>query len=156
MPRPFWPKFLCISLALLLALPASALAARQRSPSLSLESVDDAAWQAQAKPSTTLLVKLQVLLDQTYASPGEIDGTLGENTREAITAYAEMKGLEATEQVTEELWRAVTQNDTEPALVTYKVLAMQLIPARAQPKYCEDYCGTPNCLRVWIAGNYRM
>src|SRR6186997_991145 len=117
---PFRPT-LCISLALLLALPATGLAARQRSPSLSLESVNDAAWQAQEKPSTTLLVKLQVLFDRAHASPGEIDGTLGENTRKAITAYAEMKGLEATEQVTEELWRAVTQNDTEPALVSYKI-----------------------------------
>src|ERR1044071_8439870 len=106
---------ICISVALLLALPASALAARQRSPSLSLESVNDAEWQTQAKPSTALLVKLQVLLDRAHASPGEIDGTLGENTRKAIAAYAEMKGLEATEQVTEELWRALTQNDTEPA-----------------------------------------
>jgi peptidoglycan hydrolase-like protein with peptidoglycan-binding domain len=117
---PFRPT-LCISLALLLALPATGLAARQRSPSLSLESVNDAAWQAQGKPSTPLLVKLQVLVDRAHASPGEIDGTLGENTRKAIAAYAEMKGLEATEQVTEELWRALTQNDTEPALVTYKI-----------------------------------
>jgi peptidoglycan hydrolase-like protein with peptidoglycan-binding domain len=117
---PFRPT-LCISLALLLALPATGLAARQRSPRLSLESVNDAAWQAQGKPSTPLLVKLQVLVDRAHASPGEIDGTLGENTRKAIAAYAEMKGLEATEQVTEELWRALTQNDTEPALVTYKI-----------------------------------
>ena len=117
---PFRPT-LCISLALLLALPATGLAARQRSPSLSLESVNDAAWQAQGKPSTPLLVKLQVLVDRAHASPGEIDGTLGENTRKAIAAYAEMKGLQATEQVTEELWRALTQNDTEPALVTYKI-----------------------------------
>src|SRR6185437_2142762 len=117
---PFRPT-LCISLALLLALPATGLAARQRSPSLSLESVNDAVWQAQGKPSTPLLVKLQVLVDRAHASPGEIDGTLGENTRKAIAAYAEMKGLEeATEQVTEELWRAITASDAEPALVTYK------------------------------------
>src|SRR6188474_3282133 len=119
MLRPFCPT-LCISLALLLALPATGLAARQRSPSLTLEGVNAAELQ-QGKPSTTLLVKLQVLLDRAHASPGEIDGTLGENTRKAIAAYAEMKGLEATEQVTEELWRALTQNDTEPALVTYKI-----------------------------------
>jgi hypothetical protein len=100
MLRPFCPKFLCIWLALLLALPATGLTARQRSPSLSLESVNDAAWQARAKPSATLLVKLQVLLDRTHSSPGEIDGTLGENTHKAIAAYAEMKGLEPTEQLT--------------------------------------------------------
>jgi peptidoglycan hydrolase-like protein with peptidoglycan-binding domain len=112
---------LWVLLASLLALPPTELAARQRSPSLSLESVNDAAWQAQAKPSTTLLVKLQVLLDRAHASPGEIDGTLGENTRKAIAAYAEMKGLERTEQLTEQLWRAVTESDAEPALVSYKI-----------------------------------
>jgi hypothetical protein len=28
---------------------------------------------------------------------------------------------EATEQVTEELWHAITENDAEPALVSYKI-----------------------------------
>jgi hypothetical protein len=120
MLRPFCPT-LCISLALLLAFPATSLAARQRSASLTLESVNDAGWQAQGKPSTPLLVKLQVLLDRAHASPGEIDGTLGENTRKAIAAYAEMKGLQPKEQVNEDLWRAITASDAEPALVTYKI-----------------------------------
>src|SRR6185295_8739135 len=106
---PFRPT-LCISLALLLALPATGLAARQRSPSLTLESVNDAAWEAQRKSSTTLLVKLQVLLDRAHASPGEIDGTLGENTRKALAAYTEMKGLQPTEKFTEELWHAITES----------------------------------------------
>ena len=55
---------LCVPLASLLALPPTELAARQRSPSLTLESVNDAAWEAQGKSSTALLVKLQVLLDR--------------------------------------------------------------------------------------------
>jgi peptidoglycan hydrolase-like protein with peptidoglycan-binding domain len=121
MLRPFCPKFLCIWLALLLALPATGLAARQRSPSLSLESVNEAEWQAQSKPATPLMVKLQVLLDRAHASPGEIDGTLGENTHKAIAAYAEMKGLQPTEQVSEELWRTITESDAEPALISYKI-----------------------------------
>jgi peptidoglycan hydrolase-like protein with peptidoglycan-binding domain len=60
-------------------------------------------------------------LDRAHASPGEIDGTPGENTRKAIAAYAEMKGLEPTEQLTEQLWRAITESDAEPALVSYKI-----------------------------------
>jgi peptidoglycan hydrolase-like protein with peptidoglycan-binding domain len=119
MLRPFCP-ILCISLALLLALPAMGLAARQRSPSLTLEGVNAAELQ-QGKPSTPLLVKLQVLLDRAHASPGEIDGTLGENTRKAIAAYAEMKGIQPSEQVTEQLWRTITESDAEAALVTYKI-----------------------------------
>src|SRR5690242_6996209 len=112
---------LCFPLALLLALPTTSLAARQPSPSLTLERVNDAGWQAQGKPSTPLLVKLQVLLDRAHASPGEIDGTLGENTRKAIAAYAEMKDLQPNEQVNEELWRAITGSDVELALVSYKI-----------------------------------
>ena len=119
MLRPFC-RTLCILFALLLALPAIRLAARQVSPSLTLESVNDAEWQEQ-KPSTPLLVKLQVLLDRAHASPGEIDGTLGENTRKAIAAYVEMKGLEPTEQINEELWQTITEGDAEPALVSYKI-----------------------------------
>ena len=121
MLRLIFPTLLYVPLALFLALPATELAARQRSPSLTLESVNDAAWEAQGKSSTPSLVKLQVLLDRAHASPGEIDGTLGENTRKAIAAFAEMKGLEPSEQLTEELWRAVTESDTEPALVSYKI-----------------------------------
>jgi peptidoglycan hydrolase-like protein with peptidoglycan-binding domain len=94
---------LWVLLASLVALLPIELAARQRSPSLTLERVNDAAWEAQGKSSTPLLVKLQVLLDRAHASPGEIDGTPGENTRKAIAAYAEIKGLEPTEQLTEQL-----------------------------------------------------
>ena len=120
MLRPFCPN-LCILLALLLAFPATSVAAQQRSASLTLKSVNDAEWQAEGKPSTPLLVKLQVLLDRAHVSPGEIDGTLGENTRKAIAAYAEMKDFEPTEEVTEKVWRAITESDSEPALVNYKI-----------------------------------
>jgi hypothetical protein len=49
-----------------------------------------------SKTLTPLLVKLQILLDRAHASPGEIDG-------QGIAAYAEMKGLEPTEEINEEL-----------------------------------------------------
>ena len=112
---------LWVQLALLLPLPPTELAARQRSQSFTFETVNDAAWETQGKSSTPLVVKLQVLLDRASASPGEIDGTLGENTRKAIAAYAELKGLEPTEQITEELWRAIAESDAEPALLSYKI-----------------------------------
>src|SRR4029079_14848425 len=129
---------LCVPLASLLALPPTEMAARQRSPSLTLESVNDAAWKAQGKSSTPLLVKLQVLLDRAHASPGEIDGTLGENTRKAIAAYAEMKDLRPNEQVNEELWRAITASDAEPALVSYKI-AEKDIRGPFSKKIPEDF-----------------
>jgi lipoprotein-anchoring transpeptidase ErfK/SrfK len=39
----------------------------------------------------------------------------------AIAAYAEMKGLEPTDQATEELWHAIAESDAEPALVSHKI-----------------------------------
>jgi peptidoglycan hydrolase-like protein with peptidoglycan-binding domain len=78
------------------------------------------------------------LLDRAHASPGEIDGTLGENTRKAIAAYAEMKGLEPTEQVTEKLWHAITESDAEPALVSYKI-AEKDIRGPFSKKIPEDF-----------------
>ena len=83
------------SLALFLAIPVATLGARQKSQSLTIESVNNSQWEAQVKPSASLLVKLQVLLDRAHASPGVIDGKLGENTRKAIAAFSEMKGLSA-------------------------------------------------------------
>jgi hypothetical protein len=49
------------------------LAARQRSPNLTLESVNETEWQAQGKASTPLLVKLQALLDWEGEKTGELE-----------------------------------------------------------------------------------
>jgi peptidoglycan hydrolase-like protein with peptidoglycan-binding domain len=114
-------KWEVLSLALVLALLATAVDARQKSQSLTIASVNDSQWQAQGKPSASFLVKLQILLDRANASPGVIDGNQGENTRKAIVAFREMKGLESTEQVDEQLWRMLTASDSEAVLVTYKI-----------------------------------
>ncbi len=103
------------------ALPAVGLVARQQPESLTMTSVNEAEWQDEAERSPALLVKLQVLLDRAHASPGVIDGTPGENTRKAIAAFAEMKDREPTEQVNEQLWRAVVETGSKPALTTYKI-----------------------------------
>ena len=114
--RKFGPWLLA-----LLVLPASNLEAGQQAENLTMASINEAEWQHEAKLSPALLVKLQVLLDRAHASPGVIDGTLGENTRKAIAAFSEMRGLEPTEQVNENLWRALVEADSEAALVTYKI-----------------------------------
>ena len=110
------------SLALFLALLATTVDARQRSQNLTMASVNDSQWQSQGKPSASLLVKLQILLDRAHASPGVIDGNQGENTRKAIAAFREMKGLEPKEQADEQLWRMLLESDSEAALVTYKII----------------------------------
>jgi peptidoglycan hydrolase-like protein with peptidoglycan-binding domain len=114
-------KWEVLSLALILALLATTVDARQRSQSLTMASVNDSQWQARGKPSASVLVKLQILLDRAHASPGVIDGNQGENTRKAITAFGEMKRLESTEQADEQLWRMLIESDSEAVLVTYNI-----------------------------------
>jgi lipoprotein-anchoring transpeptidase ErfK/SrfK len=90
--------------------------------SLSMEAVNNAEWRGKSdSTSTALLVKLQILLDRAHASPGQIDATRGENTRKAVVAYREMRGLPGSEKIDEQLWRTLTKNDQQPALVTYTI-----------------------------------
>ena len=56
-----------------------------------------------------------------HASPGEIDASFGSNTRKAVAAYREMKGLARGERIDEALWRALTETDQRPALKTYTI-----------------------------------
>jgi peptidoglycan hydrolase-like protein with peptidoglycan-binding domain len=48
--------------------------------------------------------------------PGEIDASRGENTCKAVAAYRQMRGLGRGDQIDEALWRALAENDREPAL----------------------------------------
>jgi lipoprotein-anchoring transpeptidase ErfK/SrfK len=117
-------RFLPIALLELALLVTPAWAARKHDPAvhkLTPETVNNAEWR-QGKLSPSLLVRLQVLLDRTHASPGQIDATRGENTRKAIAAFREMHGLGNGEQIDQRLWQALTENDREPTLVTYTVM----------------------------------
>ena len=49
-----------------------------------------------------------------------IDGKLGENTRKAIAAFSEMKGLDPTEQVNDNSG-VRSSKPIEPALTCYKI-----------------------------------
>jgi hypothetical protein len=109
--------------AILAFVASPVLAARKQvsaAHNVSIDSVNSAEWRGESV-STPLLVKLQVLLDRAHASPGEIDATRGENTRKAVAAYREMRGLGRGEQIDEKLWRALVQKDQEPALITYTI-----------------------------------
>jgi peptidoglycan hydrolase-like protein with peptidoglycan-binding domain len=87
-----------------------------------MEVINNAEWRSKSgSTSTALLVKLQILLDRAHASPGQIDATRGENTKKAVVAYREMQGLPGGEKIDEQLWRTLTKNDQQPALVTYTI-----------------------------------
>jgi lipoprotein-anchoring transpeptidase ErfK/SrfK len=83
----------------------------------------DGGAEAGRPEQSALVVKLQVLLDRAQASPGVIDGFSGDNLRKAITAFQEMKGLEADGDLDEETWRALAELGGDPALTKMKLTA---------------------------------
>jgi lipoprotein-anchoring transpeptidase ErfK/SrfK len=125
MLRRFSREVFRYMLALCLVLPATPLVARQKAASLpeslTITSVNEEQWQAKRKPSTSFLIKVQVLLDRAHSPPGVIDGQFGENTRKAIEAFSEISGLEPTDDLDERLWSMLIGKDSEPALVTYDI-----------------------------------
>jgi lipoprotein-anchoring transpeptidase ErfK/SrfK len=110
-----------LSLTIVLALLVTTVDARPRFQNLTMANVNDSQWDAGRKLTTSLLVKLQILLDRAHASPGVIDGNEGENTRKAIAAYREMKGIDSSDEANEQLWRMLAESDSKSALVTYKI-----------------------------------
>jgi len=115
------PLLIAVLGAALLTTPSWA-ARRQPATALKLtpESVNNAEWK-RGKPPPSLLVKLQVLLDRAHASPGQIDANWGENTRKAVSAFREMRGLAGGERIDERLVSALVDNEQEPVLVTYAI-----------------------------------
>jgi lipoprotein-anchoring transpeptidase ErfK/SrfK len=116
-------KSILIAASLFALLPGPAFAARKHfaeAQSLSADSVNDATWRS-GNLSTPILLKLQVLLDRAHASPGQIDGTRGENMRKAVASFRQIQGLGQGEQVDEQLWRALTEKDNKPVLVRYSI-----------------------------------
>ena len=97
-----------VAMVALFTATAPAWSASSPTPNLSLESVNSAGWRGKGRTiPPPVLVKLQVLLDRAHASPGQIDGARGENTRKAIGAYRQMRGLSGGEQIDAQLWRAL-------------------------------------------------
>jgi lipoprotein-anchoring transpeptidase ErfK/SrfK len=110
------------AVAVCLVIPATSIAARDKSADgLTMAEVNEAQWQKGGKPTSSLLVKIQILLDRAHVSPGVIDGKPGENTQKAIAAFKKMNGLEPNDEIDEQLWRIITERDMEAALVNYTI-----------------------------------
>ncbi|MBK8595060.1 MAG: murein L,D-transpeptidase [Holophagales bacterium] len=68
--------------------------------------------------SGSSVLRAQVLLDRAHFSPGEIDGRFGGNTRRAVAAFNEVRGIEAGDRVEAKTW-AELNRDTAPVVVPY-------------------------------------
>ncbi|WP_246233264.1 L,D-transpeptidase family protein [Aurantimonas aggregata] len=96
-------------------------------PAYSTDGPDEAALETADEPKTPdpFLIRLQVLLDRAYASPGVIDGYLGDNTRKAIEAYERMRDLPADGEPDADLWNILAV-DQGKAMTTYEITEADL------------------------------
>lgn len=63
--------------------------------------------------------RAQVMLNNTHASPGAIDGTSGMNTLKALSSFQQMNGLKPTGELTKETWDALVAKQNKAAYVEY-------------------------------------
>ncbi|SKA04560.1 L,D-transpeptidase family protein [Consotaella salsifontis] len=108
-------------------------------PENSTDVPDQAALEEVDEPQEPdpFLVRLQVLLDRAHASPGVIDGFLGENTKKAIRAYEAMAGLAVDGEPDESLWQSLSRDGGQV------VAEYTIAPEDEAPRYVkslpEDY-----------------
>ena len=86
--------------------------------------VDAASFSTDAASSTDrtpAILRAQVLLDRARFSPGVIDGTMGENVRQAIAAFERANDLPVDGVLDEAVFNKLTELDREPALTEYAI-----------------------------------
>lgn len=115
------------------ALPGNEQANNQTSPKASQpvqktnvaftrEAVDQASFTPDVvatEDRTPAVLRAQVLLDRARFRPGVIDGTMGENVRQAVAAFEAENDLPVDGQLDEAVFAKLTERDNRPALMEY-------------------------------------
>ncbi|SEL20234.1 L,D-transpeptidase family protein [Acinetobacter sp. DSM 11652] len=96
--------------------------------SWTLDSLNNAEWYENiGKGQFPVYARAHVMLNNSHASPGAIDGTSGKNTLKAIASFQQMNGLKATGVLTKETWDAlVARQAGKPAYVEYTITEADL------------------------------
>jgi lipoprotein-anchoring transpeptidase ErfK/SrfK len=68
-----------------------------------------------------LLTRAEILLDQHHFSPGEIDGSLGDNFKNALSAFQRVNNHQATGKLDQETWNLLTKDVNDRAMVDYTI-----------------------------------
>ena len=130
--------------------PASAAVATSTTPaaatspavkaSWTLDGLNNAMWSDNiGKGQFPVYARTQVMLNNSHASPGAIDGTSGKNTLKALATFQQMNGLKPTGTLTQETWdKLVSLQGNRPAFVEYTITDADLQGPYA-PSIPHDY-----------------
>jgi len=138
----FQPTRAC--LALIIALTATPLVRAAELGPDAVNSAEPSGRPLSTDKPTPIGIRLQVLLDRSHFSPGEIDGKFGENAKKALRAYAEAQQLPSVETLTDDIWKKLIA-DSQPSLRNYTIAEKDVAGPflKKVPNKLEEMRGIP-------------
>jgi lipoprotein-anchoring transpeptidase ErfK/SrfK len=117
-------------------------------PALTLEAINGAALTDRPGRSEAAVIKAQILLDRAGFSPGEINGRLDENARNAISAFEAEQRLPVDGKLNPALWMALNATSGDPVIMEYTISSEDLrgpflkrLPSRMEDMKNLDHLG---------------
>ena len=105
--------------------PTKASSSNAAAASWTLDGINNAQWYDNiGKGQFPIYARAHVMLNNAHASPGAIDGSSGQNTLKAISAFQQMNGLKPTGVLTKETWDALlARQGNKPAFIEHTLTA---------------------------------